>query len=429
MKKDRTKQAVWEARSCSRRLGSARKSRVPEGGLDPRRTLFQVVLAKGFEEVGRLLETDREELCGPLRRWQPDRQAYRYGYDEGQLVLGGRKVRVRKPRVRQARGAEIPLPSWQQFASEDPLRRRVLEQVVAGVSARDYHRTLDEMPEELDATAPSRSSVSRRFVAATQKRVEEFLERPLGDLDLPVLMLDGRGMGDHLLVIALGIDRSGQKHMLGVVEGSTESEAVGRRLLEDLISRGLPVERARLFVIDGGKGLRKAIQQVFGTWALVQRCQIHKQRNVLGHLPQGKRTWVRAAIRRAWAEQNASTAKGKLRDLAVQLENDHPGAAASLLEGLGETVTVLRLGASGLLLQTLSSTNPIENVQGTLAKVSRNVKRWRGGAMALRWSVTGLLVAETKFRRIKGHRGLPQLLVALDALVGTSALDRKAKVA
>ncbi len=424
MKKDRTKQAKGKGRSYPEKaLG------VPEVGLDPRRTLLQVVLAKGFEEVGVLLEADREELCGPLRRWQPDRQAYRYGYDEGQLVLGGRKLRVRKPRVRQVDGGEIPLPSWQQFASEDPLRHRVLEQVVVGVSARDYHRTLEEVPEELGATAPSRSSVSRRFVAATQKRVEEFLERPLGDLDLPVVMLDGRGMGDHLLVIALGIDRNGQKHVLGVVEGSTESASVCRRLLEDLIGRGLPVERARLFVIDGGKGLRKAIKQVFGSWALVQRCQVHKLRNVLEHLPQCKRTWVRAAIRRAWAEGSASKAQCSLRDLAAQLEVDHPGAAASLLEGLGETVTVLRLGATGWLLKTLSTTNPIENVQGTLAKVSRNVKRWRDGTMALRWGVTGLLVAEAKFRRIKGHRHLPQFLAALDALAGAPDLDKETKVA
>ncbi len=199
--------------------------------------------------------------------------------------------------------------------------------------------------------------------------------------------------------------------------------------MEDLIRRGLPVERARLFVIDGAKGLRKAVQRVFGSWALVQRCQVHKLRNVLEHLPSGKRTWVRAAIRRAWAESSAPAAKAKLRELATQLENDHPGAAASLREGLDETVTVLRLGVSGWLLKTLSSTNPIENVQGTLAKVSRNVKRWRAGAMALRWGVTGLLVAEAKFRRIKGYLGLPQLLAALDALVGASSVDSKANVA
>jgi len=429
MRKHRTKQAVGKARSRTGRPASSAESRSPEVDLDPRRTLLQVVLAQGFGSVAALLEADREALCGSPRRWQAERQAYRYGYDEGQLVLGGRKVRVRKPRVRRAGGKEIPLPSWKQFASEDPLRHRVLEQVAAGVSARDYSRTLEEVPEELGATVPSRSSVSRRFVAVTEKRVQEFLKRPLTDLDLPVLMMDGRGMGDHLLVIALGIDRNGEKHVLGVVEGSTESEAVARRLLENLIGRGLPVERARLFVIDGGKGLRKAIKQVFGSWALVQRCQVHKLRNVLEHLPAGKRAWMRAAIRRAWSAATAAQAKSKLRELARQLGDDHPGAAASLLEGLDETVTLLGLGSSGWLLKILSTTNAIENVQGTLARVSRNVKRWRDGEMALRWGVTGLLQAQKKFRRLKGHRDLPQLLAALDALLGTATLDTKVQVA
>ena len=429
MKKDRTNRVVRKGEFRSETPGSGVGSSPREGVVDPRRTLLQVVLAQGFLSVKEILEADREELCGPPRRWQAERQAYRHGYDEGQLVLGGRKVRVQKPRVRRVGGKEIPLPSWQQFASEDSLRHRVLEQVAAGVSARDYGRTLDEVPAELGATIPSRSSVSRRLVAATEKRVKEFLERPLGDLDLPVLMLDGRGMGDHRLVIALGIDRTGAKHVLGVVEGSTESEAVTRRLLEDLIRRGLPVERARLFVIDGGKGLRKAIRQVFGSWAVVQRCQVHKLRNVLEHLPEGKRAWVRAAIRRAWAAASATKAKGRLRELAARLDDDHPGAAASLLEGLDETVTMLGLGASGWLLKTLSTTNAIENVQGTLARVARNVKRWQDGAMALRWGVTGLLVAEKRFRRLKGHRDLPQLLSALDALVGAPTVDTKAQVA
>jgi len=429
MKKDRTKKPAGKAPFRVERPASSAGSCPPEGGVEPRRALLQVVLAEGFRSVQEILEADREELCGPAHRWQAERQAYRHGHDEGQLVLGGRKVRVKKPRVRRAGGKEIPLPSWQQFASEDPLRHRVLEQVAAGVSARDYGRTLEEVPADLGATLPSRSSVSRRLVAATEKHMKEFLERPLGELDLPVLMLDGRGMGDHLLVIALGIDRTGAKHVLGVVEGSTESEAVARRLLEGLIRRGLLVERARLFVIDGGKGLRKAIKTVFGSWAVVQRCQVHKLRNVLEHLPEGKRAWVRAAIRRAWSAASATKAKGQLRDLAARLDDDHPGAGASLLEGLDETVTLLGLGASGWLLKTLSTTNAIENVQGTLARVARNVKRWQDGEMALRWGVTGLLVAEKKFRRLKGHRDLPQLLAALDALVGAPTLDRKAQVA
>lgn len=222
-----------------------------------------------------MLEEDRERLCGPIRQWRAEREAYRHGFVDGPLVLGGRKVTIPKPRVRSLAGKELSLPTWKRFAQEDPLHRRVLEQIAVGVSTRGYERSLDEMPEELASSVTSRSSVSRRFVALTEGRVKAFLSRPLGDLDLPVILLDGRGMGEHLLVVAMGIDNTGKKHVLGVVEGSTESEGVCGGLLRNLVERGLNVDRARLFVIDGGKGLHKAIRQVFGSSALVQRCQVH----------------------------------------------------------------------------------------------------------------------------------------------------------
>lgn len=428
-KKNRTNAPLRKVRFASGRSASTSRSPLRELPLDPRAALFEVVLAEGFEGAMRMLEADRERVCGPLRRWREDRTAYRHGYDEGRLVFGGHKITVPKPRVRSLEGRELELPTWRRFAEEDPLDRRVMEQILAGVSTRGYDRSLEELPEELASSATRRSSVSRRFVAATSQRVGQFLSRPLGDLDLPVIMLDGRGMGEHLLVIALGIDAGGEKHVLGVVEGSTESEQVCRSLLRNLIERGLVVERARLFVVDGGKGLRKAIREVFGGWSLVQRCQVHKLRNVVEHLPQGKRCWVRAAMRRAWASEEAGVARRKLKELARQLQEEHPGAAGSLLEGLDETVTVIDLGVTGWLLKSLSSTNPIENVQGTLARVSRNVKRWRGGSMALRWGVAGLIEAERKFRRVKGYRQLPQLIAALDRALNKQPLDRNEWVA
>jgi len=259
--------------------------------------------------------------------------------------------------------------------------------------------------------------------------VEKFLSRDLSELDLPVMMLDGTGMGDHVLVVALGIDAKGHKHVLGVTEGSTESEQVCRGLLRQLIERGLVLERARLFVIDGGKGLRKAIKSMFGSWALIGRCQVHKLRNVLDHLPQGKKAWVRAAMNRAWSQDTVGKARGKLNELADQLEGQHPGASASIREGLEETLTLIALGVGPALSKTLRSTNPIENLQGTLKRVSRNVKRWRGGSMALRWAVTGLLVAEKKFRRVKGFREMPHLIAALEAMIGSESLDRKERIA
>jgi transposase-like protein len=376
------------------------------------------MLSAGTDVLMAMLEEDRAALCGAKHKQWEERENYRHGYDTGPLVLGGRKVVVRKPRVRSIGGdEEIELPTWRQYCDEDPLTERAIEQMLVGVSTREYERSLEPLPEGLESQGTSRSSVSRRFVARTSAQVDAFLARPLKDVDYPVMMIDGTGLGDHLMLVAMGIDSKGEKHVLGVREGTTESEGVCRSLLQDLIERGLEVERARLFVIDGGKGIRKAIRDVFGAWALVQRCQEHKRRNVVDHLPKGKRARVSKAMRDAWKSESEAEARRLLRQLARELEPAHPGAAASLREGLDETFTVLSLGVKGLLARTLVSTNPIENLQGLLKKVVRNVKRWRGGSMALRWAVTGLMEAEKRFRRIKGYREMPQLLAALSSKI------------
>jgi len=205
---------------------------------------------------------------------------------------------------------------------------------------------------------------------------------------------------------------------------------VGRELFRNLIGRGLAVERARLFVIDGGKGLRKAIRTTFGNWALVQRCRQHKRKNVADHLPQSRRPWMKAAMNRAWQAETKTQGQKRLEALVDQLATDHPGAAASLREGLEETLTLTALGlVKGPLLQTLCTTNPIENLQGTLKKIARNVKRWRGGSMALRWAVSGLMEAEKKFRRVRGYRELPKLIAAIEAKTNEGSLDSKRRVA
>ena len=380
--------------------------------------LREVMLSAGTEVLMALLEQDREALCGPRHEQSERRENHRYGYDTGPLVLGGRKVAVRKPRVRSIGGdEEIELPTWREFSDEDPLTDRAIEQMLVGVTTRKYARSLEPLPEGLESQGTSRSSVSRRFVARTSASVDAFLARPLKDVDYAVVMIDGTGFGDHLMLVAMGIDNKGEKHVLGVREGTTESEGVCRSLLQELIERGLEVERARLFVIDGGKGIRKAIREVFGAWALVQRCQEHKRRNVLDHLPKGKRARVSKALRDAWKSESETTARRLLRQLARELEPAHPGAAASLREGLDETLSVLSLGVKGSLARTLVSTNPIENLQGLLKQVVRNVKRWRGGSMALRWAVTGLMEAEKRFRRVKGYREMPQLLAALSSKI------------
>jgi len=390
--------------------------------VDVRANLLELAVDFGLEALKVLLEQDRERLCGRKGFPDPDRQATRYGYDDGSVVLGGRRVAVCKPRVRSRAGKEVPLSTYQQFNREDPLAGRALEQMILGVSTRNFPRSLEPLPEAAEEKAVRRSSVSRRFIARTQAQLENFLSRPLGDRDFPILMLDGKGFGDHTLVIALGIDAEGRKEVLGVAEGSTENEAVCHRLLANLVDRGLPVERARLWVIDGGKGLRKAIRGIFGDWALVHRCHLHKIRNVVDHLPEGKRTWAKAAMKKAYASGTPARAKQRLLDLARSLA-DHPGAVGSLREGLEETLTLLHLGIRGALARTLFSTNPIENLMGTLNRVSRNVKRWRHGRMALRWAVTGLLEARKAFRRVRGYREIPALDQALKSRVAADKVD------
>jgi transposase-like protein len=424
MAKTRTKEVREKA--AARPEGVVQLSRRVQLGsvlVRARQALREVMLSAGTDVLAAMLEEDRTALCGAKHSQSEERRNHRYGYDTGPLVLGGRKVAVRKPRVRSIEGdQEVELPTWRHFAEEDPLTDRALEQMLVGVTTRQYERSLEPLPEGLESQGTSRSSVSRRFVARTSSQVAGFLGRSLKDEDYPVVMIDGTGFGDHLMLVAMGIDGTGEKHVLGVREGTTESEGVCRSLLQDLIERGLEVERARLFVIDGGKGIRKAIRDVFGAWALVQRCQEHKRRNVLDHLPKSKRARVSKAMRDAWKSESEAEARRLLRQLARELEPAHPGAAASLREGLDETLTVLSLGVRGSLARTLVSTNPIENLQGLLKQVVRNVKRWRGGSMALRWAVTGLMEAEKRFRRVKGHREMPQLLAAL----GSKIEQRKA---
>ena len=429
MKKNRTKHPSPNIEFPLGRSASTRKLTLPEVLVKVGRSLRDLVSHSGLEIFRALLEEDQAMLCGPRRQSQADRQAFRHGTTEGPLVFGGRKIRLTRPRVRSIKGREVELPTWKTFSEEDPLNERAVEQMLVGVSTRGYARSLEPLDEEHESIGVSRSSVSRRFVAKTKEQVTAFLSRSLSELDLPVIMLDGVCLAEHVLIVALGIDTDGRKHVLGLVEGSTESEEVCRSLLRDLVDRGLKLERARLFVIDGGKGVRKAVRSVFGAWALVQRCQVHKLRNVLDHLPEGKRSWMRAAIRRAWAAEASEKGRRKLKDLASQLDETHPGAAASLREGLEETVTVIDLGVGGWLLKTLSSTNPIENLNGGLRRLTRNVKRWRGGAMAQRWGATALMEAEKGFRRIRGHRDLTQMLKALDALIAGARVDKKRRVA
>jgi transposase-like protein len=376
--------------------------------------LHALVVTAGLEMLASMLERDREELCGPRYEHNAQEPATRAGHVRGELALGGRRVAIRRPRVR-ANGREVPLPTWQELARHDALHERAVEQILVGVSTRKYGRSLEPAPESVETRGDSRSAVSRRFVAVTQARVNDALNSDLSSRTLVVLMLDGLIVGDHTMLIALGIDEAGNKHVLGLHEGATENSTACLGLLTNLRDRGLKADRALLVVIDGGKALRSAVRSVFGRRALVQRCQVHKVRNVLEHLPEKERARVRGAMWAAYASKSVERARRLLNGLATQLEVKHPSAAGSLREGLDETLTVISVGLEGTLARTLSTTNSIENLNGLVRQRVRNVKRWNSGQMVLRWLVAALDDSAKGFRRFRGYRQLPDLIAVLRA--------------
>lgn len=381
-----------------------------------REGLLAASTAVGLEVMAELIEGEADGVVGPKGRHLEDRTAYRHGTTEGSVTLGGRQVRVRRPRVRATDGSgEVPLETYTTFAETDLLADGVVARMLAGLSTRRYTEALEPVGETVEATAKgtSKSAVSRRFVKATTDRLGQIMDRRLDDEQWLVVFVDGFGFGDHTLVGALGVTADGMKVPLAVVEGTTENKVVCRRLLAGLADRGLDAADGLLFVVDGSKAISRAIKAVFGDFALIQRCRRHKERNIEGHLP--AKVWddVRARLHDAWAETNPRAAQAALETIARGLQRQHPGAAASLREGLAETITVNRLGITGTLLRTLESTNPIESMIEIVRDHSRRVKRWRDGEMALRWAAAGMICAQGQFRRVKGYNQLDDLARAL----------------
>ena len=321
-----------------------------------------------------------------------------------------------RPRVRSQAGQEVELPSFAFAAHRDPLDAHAVNAVACGISTRKYARSLDTLPDEVAERSTSKRAVSRRYVAMTTTQLTRWLTTPLGDRHFPIVLIDGIVLGDHTVVSALGIDTEGKKQVLGLREGHTEHSRVVKALLRDLVERGLDPERARLFVIDGAKALASAIRPVFGPLAAIQRCQLHKRRNILGHLPEHLHANVTAVLRDAWAAGDAAQAHRQLERLAASLETDHPGAAASVREGLDDTLTLQRFGMAGTLYTKLRTTNAIENLNGGITTYSRNVKRWRSGTMVVRWVSAAIVDAEKKFRRVHGWREITTLVSALGDL-------------
>jgi putative transposase len=396
---------------------------------DIKHAFYGLCIRAGREVLAQMFEADRVALCGAKNVPDPSRHAVRGGSASSRVVLGGQRIAIKRPRVRAIDDGELGLPSFAWAAGADPLNRATMAAIAAGVSTRRYAGTLDELPPPEVALCASKSAVSRRFVTLSQAQLEQWLHRPLDELDLPVVMIDGIHFHDRVILVCLGIDARGNKHVLGLREGSTEATRVVRSLLADLIERGLRAERMRLWVIDGGKALRKAIIECFGATALVQRCQEHKRRTVMEHLPEALHASINRSLRNAWMGPKATLAKKQLLRLAASLEAQHPGAAASLKEGLDETLTVQGLGITGALYRTLRTTNPIENLNGSIAHYTRNVKRWKDGQMALRWVASAFNDAAGRFRKLKGHGDMKSLLSALEQRGPIEPSDEELKAA
>jgi len=380
---------------------------------------FRLCVRSGDAVLRAMMEEDRTALCGPKWGRGSTRAVRRAGTTRSEVTLGGRRVAITRPRVRTSTGAEVVLPTFAWAAHRDPLDRATLGAVSAGVSTRGYASTLEPLPRGVAERSTARSSVSRRFIAMSAAKLHEWLNAPLEDAELEAILIDGIHFAEHCVLIALGVTAQGEKRILGLHEGGTENATVARTLLTNLVARGLDPTKALLFGIDGSKALRKAIREVWGSAGVVQRCQVHKMRNVLDHLPDTARPRVRAQMRKAYGEPNYAKAKGCLERLARELDDEHPGAAASLREGLDETLTLQRLEVRGALFRTLRSTNAIENLNGSITTYTRNAKRWRSGSMILRWIAAALDHAQPRFRAVRGFSELPKLRAALDRAIAT----------
>ena len=368
----------------------------------------------GLTIIQRVMEAEIDQKVGPWGR----QQSHRHGHQPGYVIYAGRKVSLERPRLRSREEKEVPLASYQAFQKDGKLQQAEARQLSRQCSTRDYEGALDGC---LKGYGIKRSSVSRHWKAATAKELEALLQRPVPK-DLLVLMIDSKFFGGDCLVAAIGVDVQGRKHVLGLWHGATENATVVKGLLEDLVSRGLESERKMLIVLDGAKALRKAVQMVLGQQAVVQRCRIHKLRNVLDQLPEEKKAQAGWRLRAAWAKKDPKAAEKDLRQTAKWLEPSWPMAAASLLEGLEETLTVQRLSLPPTLARILSNTNLIENCFSQAAHRTHQVKRWDGPRMILRWTAAALLSAEKNFRRIKGCEQLNDLEKVLRELEATSTL-------
>ena len=381
-------------------------------------TVRELAQEAGLLLMSAAMESECRKIAGAKHTKNPLRGANWWGSDLSPVYYDRQKVLIERPRLRGKDNKEIPLATFEAFRDPTGMRNSAMKHMVLGISSRNYEEAVEGY---IKGYGIKKSSVSRHFVIATAQQMREFLERDLFGLDLIAIFIDGIAFKGHLLVVALGLAKDGRKHVMGLWQGATENTAVCTSLLEDMTRRGLDTGKAYLFVLDGSKALRSAVAKTFGQDALVQRCQQHKRRNVSEHLPEEHQSAIDARISAAYKMAEYDDAKKSL-DLTVKyLERLNPSAAASLKEGLEETLTIHKLGVAGLLRKTLSTTNPIEACFSVTRTITGRVKRWRGNDMVQRWAVAALLRAERKFNRIKGYKELPKLTAVLQR----KSLDRK----
>ena len=386
--------------------------------------LLSFVQQMGMVVLSELLATEAAEIAGPKGKHIDGRTHHHWGTGTTPVCFGGRNVSLPHPRVRvrgKGRGREVALPSIERLRDGDPMSERVVEQIALGVSTRGYERSLEPVDESIETRGASKSSASRGLIDATTERLAQFVSRKLDDVDLVAMFIDGIEFAGHSVLIALGVTIDGTKTPLGIWAGSTENTVVVTELLSNLVARGLRADASMLFVIDGGKAIRKALRDVFGDRAIIQRCQVHKARNVRDHLPESRRGYVAKQMRDAYNSTMAATGKKKLLQLASWLDsNGEDSAAASLREGLDETLTVMRLNLPTSLRRTFATTNAIENMNGSLRRIARNVKRWKDEKMIRRWVALGIAEAQKGFRRVKGYVNMPSLVAAIRPTVAVA---------
>ena len=379
-----------------------------------RQGVGELIRQAGLRLMDLLMQEEVRELVGERSQRQAERTAHRWGSERGYCVVMGQKVPVERPRVRSTDDQEVRLGSYEMFHRGEPLTETVWEKLMLGLSTRKYGQAVREFTE---AYGLEKSAVSEHFIEASRAKLQEMMERRLDKTRLCALLIDATPFAGQQLVVAMGISHDGRKMILGLRQGATENATVVGELLGDLVSRGLNFSEPRLYILDGGKALTAAVKKHAGESAAIQRCQVHKRRNVLDHLTDEQKPVVAQRLNAAYALEDHAAAKQALNTLHRELMDLNPSAARSLGEGMEETLTVHRLHVPMQLRKTLASTNVIESAFSIVEQVCKNVKRWHGGDQRERWVGSGLLVAQKQFRKVTGHKQIPALLRELEALV------------